>query len=149
MHRQDHRARCLVVGKNQYTSFLQVWVLFVQAMATLTNEQRWDIVKAWKRTHSIAATSRQNGVSEKTARKWVQRYQDTGDVLDKQRPGAKCMLNEAVCAVAMDLMLSPTYGDAATAAEEIFARGLTSRIMHRTSVARQVKKYAKRVGMPI
>ena len=118
-------------------------------MATLTSEQRWDIVKAWKKTNSIAATSRINGVSKKAVRTWVQRYRDTGDVLDKQRPGAKRMLNDAVCAVAMDLILSPTFGDAATVSEELFARGLTSKVMHRTSVALQVKKYAKSVGTPI
>jgi len=117
-------------------------------MATLTSEQRWDIVKAWKKTNSIAATSRINGVSKKAVRTWVQRYRDTGDVLDKQRPGAKRMLNDAVCAVAMDLILSPTFGDAATVSEELFARGLTSKVMHGTSVAMQVKNTQSQWARP-
>jgi len=51
--------------------------------------------------------------------------------------------------VAMELLLSPDFGDASSVAKELHARGLTRTTLHRTTVARHAKMFAKSQGTPI
>lgn len=133
----------------QCTPFSLGIVLIVQRMTTLSMEQRWAIISSWKQTHNIAATSRALGFSEKAVHLWVKRFHDTGDLLDKPRPGATPFVSREACATAMELLTSPEFGDAESVSKELFERGITSKKVHRTTVARQAKKYAKSIGAPI
>jgi len=51
--------------------------------------------------------------------------------------------------VAMELLLSPDFGDASCVAKELHALGLTSTALHRITVARHAKMLAKSQGTPI
>lgn len=146
---QQHWSNRVGARKIMDTLFLLHCVLFVQIMTAISTERRWAIIASWKKTHNMAATSRAIGVSKKAVRLWVKRYTATGQVLDMHRPGAKPALSDSACATAMELMLSPRFGDAASVARELFARGITSKKLHRTTVARQAKQYAKSVGTNI
>jgi hypothetical protein len=49
----------------------------------------------------------------------------------------------------MELLLSQEYGHAISVAKELYARDLTTKLLHRTTVARHAKEYAKSLGNPI
>jgi transposase len=120
--------------------------LVVQKMATLTHKQKWDIISSWKTTNSKRTTATTLGISVKTVTKWIQRYEATGDVASVKRPGPKVTMTEEACAIGMDLLLNPDYGSATSVASELYARGLTSRLLHRTTVAYNLKRFAKKQG---
>lgn len=115
-------------------------------MATLTYKRKWDIISTWQAGHSKRTTSTTLGVSVKTVTKWIKRYEATGDVASVKRPGPKVTMTEEACAVGMDLLLNPDYDNAASVATELYARGFTSRLLHRTTVAFNLKRFAKKQG---
>ena len=80
-------------------------------MSNISTELRWAIISYWKGTRNVAATSRAIGVSEKSVRLWIKRYEDTGNVLDKLHSGRKPILSDAVCATGLGLLIPPTFGD--------------------------------------
>lgn len=118
-------------------------------MAVLTDKQKWEIIARWERSGNISATARAMQVSATAVRRWIMRFNATGTVATMGRAAPKPAMSSAACATGLELMLSPDYGDAASVAKELFARGLTSKLLHRTTVAYHVKKHAKSVGSPI
>jgi len=118
-------------------------------MAPLTDKQKWALIQQWERTQNIKATSRIMKVSVKTVRRWIERYTATGSIATKPRAAPEATMTEEACATGLDLMFSPEFGDAACTSKELYERGLTSRPLHRTTVARHVKKHAHKKGVSI
>lgn len=118
-------------------------------MPALSDEMKWTIIQHFQRTGNMSATSRATKVPVKTVRRWVMRYKATNNVATKARAAREPAMSEAACAAGLDLMLSPDFGDATSVAKELFNRGLTSKLLYRTTVANYVKKYAKKIGSPL
>ena len=126
-----------------------ILVLIVQEMPALSDKKKWAIIEHFEQTGNMSATSRAMGVTVKTVRRWVKRYTAANNVATKARVAREPAMSAAACAIGMELMLSPDFGDANSVAKELFMRGLTSKLLHRTTVAFHVKKHAKQVGSPI
>ena len=118
-------------------------------MAPLTHKQKLDIISTWQATHSKSTTANMHGVSVKTVTLWIKRFEATGDVTSLKRLGPKPTMNEEACKIGLDLLLNPDFGTTSSVAREIYARGLTTRLLHRTSVAFHLKRYARMQGSTI
>ena len=118
-------------------------------MPAVSDKLKWTIIQHFERTGNMSATARATKLSLKTVRLWVLRYKATESVATKARAAREPAMSEAACAAGLDLMLSPDFGDATSVSKELFNRGMTSKLLHRTTVANYVKKYAKKVGSPL
>lgn len=115
----------------------------------LSEEVKWGIVAAWKRLQNLAHVARQLRVGVNTVRRWVQRYVSTGGVKERPGRGRKAVMNDAVTARAVQLLLSDVCGTAAGAAQELCDQGLTPNVLHKNTVIRSAKQYAQTNGYAI
>ena len=115
----------------------------------ISEEVRWGIVVAWKKLQNLASVARQLRVGVNTVRRWVQRYASTGGVQQKAGRGRKAVMNDAVTAHAVQLLLSEDCGTAAGAAQHLHDQGLTPNVLHKSTVIRSAKQYARTTGNDI
>src|SRR5690348_14751180 len=118
-------------------------------MAQLSDEKKWAVIHTLKRTRNVSVTARTHGVTRKTVRLWAKRYLDTHCV-QKQRPtGRRASVSAAAAAAAVELLCSNAHAGAAGVARELYTQGITSKVLHRTTVVRHSKAAAKSAGTPI
>lgn len=117
----------------------------------LTDEEKYEIVAAYRAHNNAAKVARLCGVHEKTVRLWVKRYAATNKVAAKKSSGRKKALTPATAALAVDLLLDTNYGTASAVAEELHKQGKTggTKPVHRTTVGRAAKASAAADGRPI
>lgn len=115
-------------------------------MGLTSKEQKWAIVAKWKETGSISATAKQLGESLKVVKKWVERYQATGDVEDAQRSGRPRLLDEAASLEAHDMLLGKEAGGAKSVARLLYTSGTTSKPVDRRTVTRAARMVANDRG---
>ena len=118
-------------------------------MTGTTQDLRWDIIKRWKQCKNIAAAARAARTSWIVAKRWVNRYVDTGDVKDKAGKGRKSAMSPQAVKLALKRLESRPAPTGNQIAQELLSRGLTSTRLHRTSVHRAAKKLAQAQGSPI
>lgn len=118
-------------------------------MVHLSDEKKWAIISSWKRKASISAVARELAVSRETVRRWVKAYATSSSVHKQQPKGRRASMSAAAASAAMDLLCSNTHGGAAGVARKLHSQGLTSRVLHRTTVVRHAKAAAKAAGTPI
>lgn len=58
-------------------------------------------------------------------------------------------MSAAAASQAVELLCANTHGGAAAVAKELYSQGLTSKVLHRTTVARHAKAAAKAAGTPL
>lgn len=118
-------------------------------MPSLSAETKWAVIHTLKRTGNVSATARQHGVTRRTVLLWRQRYETTGDV-QKQKPGGRRrVLSAAAASQAVELLCSNAHAGAAGVARQLYKQGITSKVLHKTTVIRQAKQAAKAAGTPI
>ena len=118
-------------------------------MARISSQKRGEIVSVHRTTANFRDTARLCGVSKPTARKWVTRFQETGDVLCKRGPGRKPSVSAAAAARAVELLTSEQGHSSSQVAKLLHQEGLTPKLLHRTTVAKAAKHAAKKSGEPI
>jgi hypothetical protein len=118
-------------------------------MTTLTYKQKLDIISTWQATKSKKCTAAIHGVSLKTVIMWTKRFMATGDVKCLERVGSRTTMTDEACNIGLDLLLNPDFGSATSVAKELYDRGLTPRLLHRTTVAFHLKRYGKKQGKVI
>ena len=115
----------------------------------VSEEVRWGIVAAWKQSRNLASVARQLRVGVTTVRRWVQRYISTGSVQEMPGRGRTAVMDDAITAHAVQLLLSEDCGTAAGAAHQLYDQGLTPNVLHKSTVIRSAKQYARTHGYGI
>jgi transposase len=87
------------------------------------------------------------GVSIKACKHWVQRYQQTGDVLEVQRSGRRRALSHAAEGAALDLLLANQVGGAKSVAMQLRSKGLTATVVSKHTIIRAARRVALNRGM--
>ncbi len=118
-------------------------------MPPLSDEKRWALIQTLKSTGSVSATARQHGVTRRTVLLWQRRYMATSNVQRQKPGGRRASMSESAAIKAMELLCSNTHSGAAGVARELHTQGITSKVLHRTTVVRHAKRAAKSAGTPI
>ncbi len=106
----------------------------------LTSEQKWQIVHAFKRLKSIAATCRECGTSKRAVIRWVKRYQATGDVENARKSGRKSVMTPALSAEALAMLKSGTDGGARGVAKSLYAAGKLPTVVDKNTIIRHARR---------
>lgn len=112
-------------------------------------QTRWFIVFNMKTYGTLRLAAKHSSVSRKVARRWLERYEATGDVMDKPRSGRPHALSEDAKKRSHQLLLEGKYPGAAEVARQLYHEGLTKRIVDRTTVAKGATSYGKEIGQAI
>ena len=118
-------------------------------MGYTSKEVRWSIIAKWKALDDMAMAARELELPLKLVRRWVQRYQATGDVEDALKSGRRPALSVEAAKKAHDLMLYADEGGAKAVAQHLHADGDTSRIVDKKTIIRATRKLARQRGVQI
>jgi hypothetical protein len=102
-----------------------------------------------KDTQSISETAKRVGCSAKTVRKWWERYNVSGDVLDKCRSGRKPLLTAEAGQKALHMLLDDSNSGATHVARDLAAEGITNRVVSKATLIRAARKAAVRTGVKL
>ena len=110
--------------------------------------KRGAIVASYLRYKDINKAAAENNVSRARAKYWIDRFLETGDVLEKKSTGRKRSMDDDASAHARECLLSGDYS-AEQVAEELHDSGETSRVLDETTICRNAKRLSKEMGSPI
>jgi len=106
---------------------------------------RHDIIATYRKVKTLKGTARQLGLSPKVVKRWVRRWQTTGTVDPKPRTGRPRALDPPAAAQAVNLLRENGNGREVVA-QLLHTKGYTARKIHRTTVGRVTKKFARTNG---
>jgi transposase len=96
--------------------------------------------------HSLVKTSKLVGCSVKAVRRWWNRYQETETEDEafkcKKGPGRPCALQGDAASRALQLLTSNDVDGAGHVAKTLLAEGVTSKLVHKSTVIRNARKAA-------
>lgn len=121
----------------------------IAAMSHLTDEKKWAVISTLKRTGNVSVTARTHGVARNTVKLWAERYEATHNVQKHRPTGRRAAMSAAAAIEAVELLCSNAHAGAAGVARELHTQGITSKVLHRTTVVRHAKAAAKSSGTPI
>lgn len=104
---------------------------------------RLQLVLDFKKHQNVSKVARMHGTSRETVRHWVRTHEETGTVAHVAAGGRPRSLDAAARQQAMEMLLGDGFRGTEHVAQELHARGLTERIVNRTTVARAVHAWAK------
>lgn len=102
-----------------------------------------------KKGEGIRAVAEKYKVDPQTVRRLLKKYNETGAVAEKHRPGRPRALEAGGRQRARLLLLDPHVGGTHGVALALHSEGHTPGVVHRTTAARAAKQQAKAVGVPI
>jgi hypothetical protein len=109
-------------------------------MPHLPEEDRWQIIQAWKMHGSIPAVARALRRATTVVRRWVKRYVETGGVQLGTSTGRRPALGGVAASRALELL---QQGDgAAGVATQLVTLGLASTKVHKTTLIRAARREA-------
>lgn len=88
---------------------------------------------------SASAISKKLGVTANTVRHWVTTWQRTGQVDEKGGQGRKPTLGGEAAGQALAMLKDPDMGTASAVARTLQARGITKKVVHRSTVVRAAR----------
>jgi transposase len=109
-------------------------------------ERRWAIVTRWNEERDLHTVAAQLRERPRVVSRWVKRYLETGTVDDATKSGRPPTMSASATQQAYDLLFHEQVGGAKVAAQELHAAGLTPRVVHKTTVARAVRRLAGEKG---
>ena len=118
-------------------------------MGKLSIEKRWRIVHLKAERRSCASIAKKVRCSKKAVYFWLARYQETGDVADKQITGRPVALCTEARRRAIELLNDKEVGTAKAVARKLKAEGRCDRVLSDSTVLRCAKQQAVLDGDPI
>lgn len=115
-------------------------------MSPLSDEAKWSIISTFKSTNSIAKTARDCHVTRVTAAKWVKRYKTTKSVHKLKPGGRKAAISKEAAKAALELLATEEAGAADQAARKLKQQGLTTDLVHKSTIIRHAKAAATTSG---
>ena len=118
-------------------------------MTHTTLWQRHRVVDAWRGSGNIAAAARTTGTSQKSARRWVQRFLETQDVLEKPKTGRPPSMSHEAATRAHALLLGKPNPTAAEVAQQLYSEGYTAAIPAKSTVIKHARELGEEVGVQL
>lgn len=118
-------------------------------MHTITLELAVQLVSDYAKLGSYDLVARRHGVDRRTVKRWCDIKQEYGTVAIKFAVNKKPAMSPQAAKLAVDLLTGRKHGNSTGVASELHKRGLTKRVLHRTTVARHAKQAAKASGRGI
>lgn len=120
-------------------------------MKTLNIAVKRAIVLEYARCKNITKVATKLNVSRTAVRRWVSRFEKSGQLQNAHKSGRKCVIDKAVAERAVDMLLSGDHSGAAEVARQLHTSGLTNQeaAISRTTLVRHAKAVAKANGAPI
>ena len=118
-------------------------------MTYTSEESRWKIIHEWKLGKSIYKAASECNVSFKVAKRWINRYNATGNVNIAAKSGRRSLLNIEAQEKAFKLLIEDKLGAAAQVSKELFLKGFIKSLVHKTTIIRAAKKVARKRGTSI
>jgi transposase len=116
-------------------------------MAHLNELRRAEIITTYNQIKTIRGTAKVLGIAIKTARRWIKRCQDTGNIKALKPMGREKILDDDACELAERLLLDESHGSLRAVAAELHRlRGIKA---HPSTISRSVKEFCKKMGRPI
>lgn len=105
--------------------------------------------RTWERTHDVELAITAGGASGRTARRWLQSFSKRGTFAALPKSGRPPAVGEKGAATALQLLRGGEHGGAHGVAVELRRQGVTTSILHRTTINRIAKKEATRQGQQL
>ena len=118
-------------------------------MGLLDLGDRYGLVQSYKELGSYAAVARKHNVCPRTVSRYVALHKTLGELPIKQRRKRKTSISKEAAEVAADLLLSAKYSSGQQVASELHKRGLTGRMLSRSTVLRHARRVSKENGREI
>lgn len=116
-------------------------------MMQLTVEDRWKIVFHMNEYGGdVNYTKDKVGCHARTVRRWWNRYRDTNSVDAAPGSGRPRMISKAAGKTTMDLLMHEDNNGSEHVARTLAAKGITSHVVHKTTVIRAAKRAAREKG---
>jgi hypothetical protein len=117
-------------------------------MTVLGIATRHKILLEYGKHSSFNAVGKKLHIDPRTVKRWVLRS-DSGGLEVLKRSGRKCLMSKAASCKAVELLLSGKLDSCRQVAMELKQLGLTSKVVHGTTLARHAKAQAMADGTPI
>jgi transposase len=121
-------------------------------MPQLSVTERSRILFEYDKTPKYALVAKRLHMNIKTVKRWVKRHQTSNGVnavISRKPPGRPRLLSEAAAKHAVELLLSDKHSGCQAVASELLKKGLAKVEVHRVTLSRSAKAYARQSGSPI
>ena len=118
-------------------------------MKTLPLGRQYALVHSYEKSASYEAVARQHNVFSRTVQKYFKLHHTHGSLPLKHSRNRKSLVSKEAARVAAERLLSGEHGNSEQVAQELHRRGLTQRILDRTTIVRHAKAAAKEEGYEI
>lgn len=112
----------------------------------LTEEQRWDVIHAYKKRGSAPLAAKDAGVNVRAARRWIERWKKTSSVKSGSSTGRPRVLTAAAQDAALDLLIGKPAKTAKDVARILYSKGITDKVVSANTIIRGAKEAAARRG---
>ncbi len=119
------------------------------AMAGLSEERKWGIIFAFRRTGSVSTTARKCKCTRATVLKWLERYNETGTVVAKRSTGRPPAVPVGAGLKAARLLAGGQHGGARQVSMALHRQGHTRTPVHKTTLIRAARREAQEAGTPL
>lgn len=110
----------------------------------LTEQQKWRIVEMFNKGMKKKAIATECTCSERAVSRWVKRFQATGDVTSKPKPGRRPVLTPEMASKALDLLKGGQHSGARSVAVHMKAQGDLPRVVSKSTIIKHAKLEAGR-----
>jgi len=121
----------------------------VKSMVALDPATRQAVLLEYQKTPNYERVARRLNVDWRTVKRWVSRFEETGTVMPVAGLGRKPKVSEAAARKAGELLLSSEFDNCHEVAKELHNLGLTTSVVHASTVSRRAKAQACADGTPI
>jgi transposase len=118
-------------------------------MKATPEDKRVGAIAAFQKLGTYQGTAAALGIHRHTAKKWIQRFQNSGSVAIAKKTGRKRALSASAAEKAHQLLLSNQYTGSDHVARELHKQGITAAKVHKTTVIRAAREVAKGKGTTI
>ena len=117
------------------------------ASGDVSVERRWRIVLFMKESGGNARlAAAKTPCNIKLVHRWWRRYCATGSVSDAPRSGRPPLISTSGCTQALRRLVKAESNGSADVAQQLAAAGITSKVVHKTTVIRAARRAARRQG---
>ena len=118
-------------------------------MTGLSEERKWSIIFAFKRTGSVSTTARECKCTRTTVLKWLKRYNETRTVVAKRSTGRPPAVPVGAGLKAARLLAGGQHGGAKQVSMALQSQGHTRTPVHKTTLIRAARREAQGAGTPL
>jgi hypothetical protein len=109
----------------------------------------WKIISVWESSHSIQGTANTLHTTRKAVRHAIHALNAAGSIVKRKSAGRPRALSGTTAQQAAAMLLSGEYSSADLVTHKLHSKGLTAKVVHKTTLIRAATSSAKASGNPI